>query len=90
MFVINIHILYRLSLGEKGSLAIPDSELVVSEEHPFKVSQYSVSVPEIQLDVADIAPRYNAPTELLKRPLDSQIGNLIMSIINISILLKRN
>ena len=74
MFVINIHILYRLSLGEKGSLAIPDSELDVYEVHPVKVGQYSVSVPEIQLDLSDIST------------LDSQIGNLIMSIINIFLL----
>ena len=77
----------RLSPGEHtGSLAIPDTELVVYEVHPFNVSQYSVSVQEIKLDLVDIAPRYNAPPEPLKRPLYSQIGNLIMSIINIFLL----
>ena len=57
----------RLSPGEHtGSLAIPDTELVVYEVHPFNVGQYSVSVQEIKLDLVDIAPRYNAPPEPLK------------------------
>ena len=67
----------RLSPGEHtGSLAIPDTELVVYEVHPFNVSQFSVSVQEIKLDLVDIAPRYNPPPEPIQRPLYSQIGNL--------------
>ena len=77
----------RLSPGEHtGSLAIPDTELVVYEVQPFKVSQYSVSVQEIHLDLVNIAARYNAPPAPLKRAVYSQIGNLIMSIINIFLL----
>ena len=65
----------RLSPGEHtGSLAIPDSNLVVYEVKPFNVSQFSISIQEIKLDLIDAAPLPNLPPEPVKRPLYSQIG----------------
>ena len=69
----------RLSAGEhRGSLAIPDSDAVVYEVQPFNVSQFSVSVQEIKLDLVDIAPKYRNVSDVPKGPVYSQIGILLI------------
>ena len=73
----------RLSPGEhRGSLAIPDSDAVVYEVQPFNVSQFSVSVQEIKLDLVEIAPKYRNVTYAPKGPVYSQIGILLICFLN--------
>ncbi|KAI6660819.1 hypothetical protein LOD99_13546, partial [Oopsacas minuta] len=63
----------KLSAGEhRGSLVIPDSDAVVYEVQPFTVSQFSISVQEIKLELSDIAPQYKKK-EPLKKPIYSEI-----------------